>query len=147
MLVIDLDTTATVERGGGLRVAFPTSSAAGAASTATVWMEFDPEGVLPEHTDSAEELLLAMEGVVEATVDGETRRLEQGQFAVVPALAPHGVRNVGGSRARVLGFFSSATNIAVFSEAFGPERLRVVAIGAPIPLAAPLDEQPLVTSG
>jgi hypothetical protein len=40
----------------------------------------------------------------------------------------------------VLGFFSSATNIAVFSEPQGPDRLRVVVVGAPMPLAAPLDE-------
>ncbi|MDX6594087.1 MAG: hypothetical protein QOJ13_3283 [Gaiellales bacterium] len=140
MLITDLNTVELHERGPGIRVSFPLQSAVGTASTATVWMELDADGVLPEHTDSAEELLLVLEGEVEATVGDETGPLGEGQIAVVPALVPHGLRNIGGRRARVLGFFSSATNIAVFSEPQGPDRLRVVVVGAPMPLAAPLDE-------
>jgi quercetin dioxygenase-like cupin family protein len=147
MLVTDLNTVEMFQRREGLRVAFPIHSAAGSASTAAVWMVLDPDGALPEHTDSAEELLLVLEGSVEATVGDESAVLGEGQLAVVPALVPHGLRNVGNGRARVLGFFSSATNVAVFRDSLGPEELRVFVIGAPVPLAAPLDEAALVAAG
>src|SRR3712207_6512468 len=93
----------------GLRVAFPLHSAVGTASTATVVMEFEPGGHLPEHRDSAEELLLVLAGEAEAFVDGERARLGEGEVAVVPAMAPHGLRNAGEAPLRVIGFFSSST--------------------------------------
>src|SRR6185437_5342172 len=51
-----LDTAAldAQEMGGGLSVTFPFSSATGTADTAAVYLVFEPGGVLPEHTDSAE---------------------------------------------------------------------------------------------
>lgn len=68
----------------------------------------------------------------------ETGELRAGEIALVPAMAPHSLRNVGSTTARVLGFFSSSTNIATFTEPMGPGGPQVIAIGAPIPLAAPL---------
>src|SRR5438093_988023 len=140
MLGVDLNAVELLERFEGLRVAFPVTSADGTAALATVWMEIAPGAVLPEHTDSAEELLLVVEGEVEASVGGETATLQKLELAVVPALVPHGLRNLGDRPARVLGVFASATNVAVFSEPRGPEQLQVFVVGAPIPLAAPLGE-------
>jgi hypothetical protein len=54
------------------------------------------------------------------------------------------LRNVGDTTARVLGFFSSSTNIATFTEPMGPGGPQVVAIGAPVPLAASLEAPALV---
>lgn len=122
---------------GAMKVGFPLSSDAGTASTAVVLLEFEPGGVLPIHTDSAEELLLVIEGSAEATVGGEMGRLEAGDVALVPALAPHGLRNVGDDTLRVVGFFSSSTNVAVFEEPL-PTGDQVVVVGAPMPMAAPL---------
>jgi quercetin dioxygenase-like cupin family protein len=100
-----------------------------------------PGGALPEHTDSAEELLLVLEGEVEASVGDEQATLRSSEVAIVPALTPHGLRNLSDRPARVLGVFASATNVAVFTEPHGPDGLRVFVIGAPLPLAAPLPEQ------
>ena len=58
---------------------------------------------------------------------------------VVGALAPHGLRNVGDGLLRVVGFFSSSTNVAVFEEPL-PTGDQVVVVGAPQPMAAPLSE-------
>ena len=124
---------------GSLRVGFPLSSATGTSSTAVVLLEFEPGGELAVHTDSAEELLLVIEGTAEGSVGDDVGRLETGDMAVVPALAPHGLRNVGDGILRVVGFFPSSTNVAVFEEPL-PTGDQVVVVGAPQPMAAPLAE-------
>jgi quercetin dioxygenase-like cupin family protein len=124
---------------GAMRVGFPLSSSAGTASTAVVLLEFEPGGELPVHTDSAEELLLVIEGTAEGSVGDESGRLTAGDIVLVPALAPHGLRNVGDGLLRVVGFFSSSTNVAVFEEPL-PTGDQVVVVGAPQPMAAPLAE-------
>jgi quercetin dioxygenase-like cupin family protein len=139
VLTVDLDTVDLPERGPGLRVAFPITSAEGAAAIATVWMELEPGGVLAEHTDSAEELLFVVEGEVEASVGEERGVMRAGELAVVPSLVPHGLRNLSDRRARILGVFASATNIAVFTEPKGPDGERIFVIGAPIPLMSHLE--------
>lgn len=105
-------------------------------------MTLEPGAELAEHVDSAEELLFCVEGAVEASLGDETGTLQAGQIAVVPALAPHGLRNATGEVARVLGFFSASTNVATFTEPMGPGGPRIFVIGAPIPLAAPLEAAP-----
>lgn len=124
----------------GHHVTFPVSSATGTAATATVYMEFEPGAELPEHRDSAEELLVVLEGTVEATVDGATATMEEGELAVIPPMAPHGARNTSDRPARVLGFFGGSTNVATFTDAQGPEAWRVFVVGAPTFMAAPLEE-------
>jgi quercetin dioxygenase-like cupin family protein len=139
MLIVDLNAVELPDRGPGLRAAFPISSAEGTAALAIAWMELVPGGMLSEHTDSAEELLFVVEGEVEASVGSEQGTLRAGEAAVVPALVPHGLRNVSGETARVLGVFSSSTNIAVFTEPHGPAGEQVFVIGAPMPLMTALE--------
>ena len=124
---------------GAMKVGFPLSSSTGTASTAVVLLEFEPGGELAAHTDSAEELLLVIEGTAEGTVGDEVGRVEAGDIVLVPALAPHGLRNIGDGLLRVVGFFSSSTNVAVFEHPL-PTGDQVVVIGAPQPIAAPLAE-------
>jgi quercetin dioxygenase-like cupin family protein len=136
---VELNNVQTINR-GGLGVAFPVSSATGTAATATVYLEFEPGAVLAEHRDSAEEILVVLEGAVEAFVDGEEAVLSKGQLAVVPAMAPHGFCNTSNRRARVLGFFGGSTNVATFTEPQEPDGWQVAVVGAPAPLRAPLEE-------
>lgn len=138
MQVVNLDNTELNDM-EGLRFGFPLSSATATASTAVVQMEFEPGAELPRHTDSAEELLLVLQGTAEGTINGESGRLEAGDIAVVPALAPHGLRNVGDEILRVVGFFSSSTNLGVFEQPL-PTGDQVVVVGAPMPMSAPLPE-------
>jgi quercetin dioxygenase-like cupin family protein len=86
---------------------------------------------LPSHTDSAEEVLVVLEGEIEATVEGKQGRLRAGGIAVVPAMVTHGARNVGDGVARVAGVFSSNTIVAVFDDEFEGVGTRVV--GTPPP--------------
>jgi quercetin dioxygenase-like cupin family protein len=146
MQLVDLDSLELIERTSELdptirvRVGFPHSSAVGTASTATVYFELEPGARLGLHQDSAEELLLVLEGEGEATVGEETGRAEAGSIVTVPAMVPHDIRNVGDGALRVLGFFSASTVVATFDEPPAPGGPQVFVIGAPIRVAVALPE-------
>ncbi len=143
MLTVDLNAVELVENAtpsGSIRVDFPFHSAMGTASTAAVLFELEPGNELATHTDSAEEVLLVLAGEGEAHVDGEHGRLRVGQLAIVPAMAPHGVRNVGETTLRVLGFFSSSTVVSTFDQPIGPEGERVFVRGARTPIMAAAEQ-------
>jgi quercetin dioxygenase-like cupin family protein len=106
-----------------------------------VLFELERGASLAAHTDSSEEVLLVLEGEAAAVVGDERERLGPGQLAVVPAMAPHSVHNVGPNTLRVLGVFSSSTVVATFEEPLAPGGPQVMVIGAPIPLAAPIVEE------
>ncbi len=100
---------------------FPMFAPHGTESTATVYFELEPGDGLGRHTDSAEELLLVLEGSVEAEVGGETAPLAKGEIALVPKMIPHNLTNTGKTRARVLGVFGGANNIvATFEKTWLP---------------------------
>jgi quercetin dioxygenase-like cupin family protein len=83
------------------------------------------------HTDSAEEVVLVVEGTADVVVGGERGRLEAGDMALVPALVPHDVSCAGDEPVRVVGWFASATVVSVFEEPFAPTGKRV--LGTPLP--------------
>ncbi|MCB0598590.1 MAG: cupin domain-containing protein [Lewinellaceae bacterium] len=93
------------------KATFPLLGAHGTKDSATVYVELDPGEELGTHTDSAEELLLILEGTIEATVGAETTTASKNQLIVVPKMEPHNFRNVGEGRAKVLGFFGGANHI------------------------------------
>jgi quercetin dioxygenase-like cupin family protein len=115
------------------RFAFPVSVVMGAQSTSVVYFELEPGNRIGRHTDSAEEVLLILEGRGEATVGDVAVPLETGAFAVVPALSPHDLVNQGDSPLRVLGFFSSSTIVSVFDHAWQPFGVRIVGTPTPEP--------------
>jgi quercetin dioxygenase-like cupin family protein len=100
----------------GLRVQFPFHSGTGTAASAVVYFEVDPGMGLPTHTDSSEEILLVLAGEGEAWIGDETTRLAKAQMALVPAMAPHGIRNTGSEVLRVVGFFAASTVVHTFLE-------------------------------
>jgi quercetin dioxygenase-like cupin family protein len=114
-----------------IRVDFPISSVAGAASTAVVYFELEPGEHTGMHTDSAEEIVLILSGRAEATVGDERGELSAGGIGLVPALVPHDVRNIGEETVRVVGFFSSGIVVSVFDDPLMPAGTRVV--GTPLP--------------
>lgn len=139
-----MDIESTIDPSRHLRVAFPHSSATGHSSLATVYFEVEPGDHIGRHTDSAEELLLVLEGVGEATVGDETGVASAGGIVTVPSMAPHDMRNVGDGPLRVLGFFSASTVVSTFDEPTEPGGPQVFVIGAPMPVLLPLEEPALV---
>jgi len=139
MFTFDLDQELP-PMGPGLRVSFPLHSATGTASTATVLFELDPGAELPVHTDSAEELLIVVQGTGEARVGDEVGRITKHDVALVPPMAPHGLRNIGDDVLRILGTFSSSTVVSTFEQPLEPGGPQVFVIGSPVPVAAHLEE-------
>jgi quercetin dioxygenase-like cupin family protein len=116
-----------------VRVTFPINKWAGSADSAVVYFEIEPGDRLAEHTDSAEEVLYLVAGVAEAQVADERRRLTAGDLAVIPAMVPHGVVNVGTETVKVVGFFSEPEIISTFNEPVQPFGTAVLNQGAPPP--------------
>ncbi len=111
--------------------AFPMFWATGNASTAVLCVELDPGKSGPRHIDMPEEILLIEQGEVEVQVGDERAVLGPGELVLVPAMVPHAVRNVGNERARIVGFFSSNTVVAIADDVVQPIGSRV--IGSPPP--------------
>ncbi len=116
-----------------LKVNFPLFLGTGTKNTAVVYFEIEPGYRLGTHTDSAEEILLVLEGEVQVSLGEEEGRLSAGHMAVVPAMVPHEMRNVGEERARVAGFFSSNVIVSTFDKPMMPFGRRV--LGTPPVLA------------
>ena len=103
------------------KATFPLLCAHGTKESATVYFELDPGEELGTHTDSAEELLIILEGTLEARVGTEKGTVSKNQLVVVPKMEPHNFRNVGDGKAKVLGFFGGANNIvATFDQIWWP---------------------------
>jgi quercetin dioxygenase-like cupin family protein len=111
------------------KASFPFSKATGNASSAVVYFEIEPGHSLGTHTDSAEEIVLVLSGTVEASLGDEHGTLTAGESALIPAMIPHGIRNVGREKARCVGFFAAATLVTTFDQIVMPFGVRA----APIP--------------
>lgn len=98
----------------------------GNKSTAVIYFEIEPGHRLGTHTDSAEEILLILGGTAEVSLGDERGRLSEGEMALVPAMVPHGLRNVGDETVRVVGFFSSNVVMSTFDQPMMPFGQRVV---------------------
>lgn len=117
------------------RFQFPLHGGVGTESTAAVYFEVEPGEHLGRHTDSAEEILLVLEGEGVAFVGDEEAEVGPGSLAVVPALAPHGIRATGERTLKVIGFFSASELVHVFDEPLQPmglSRVTTPAVEAPV---------------
>jgi quercetin dioxygenase-like cupin family protein len=119
-----------------VRVIFPLNKWAGSADSAAVYFEIEPGNRLAEHTDSAEEILYVVAGEAEAQVADERMRLSAGELAVIPAMEPHAVVNVGNETVKIVGFFSQSEVTSTFNESVQPFGATVLNQGAPPPAAA-----------
>jgi quercetin dioxygenase-like cupin family protein len=135
---VDLSQLELMENFPGLHVQFPIHSGTGTAASAVVYFEVAPGSYLPTHTDSSEETLLVLAGEGEAWVGDETAPLREGQMAVVPPMAPHGIRNTGSEVLRCVGFFAGSTVVHEFPET--PAGPQMFVTGASVPIALPLEE-------
>jgi quercetin dioxygenase-like cupin family protein len=113
------------------RLGLPMHTGNGAASCAVIYFEHEPGEHHGMHTDSAEEVVLVLDGEAEVTAGEERMRLTAGGIALVPAVVRHDIRNVGQRRLRVVGFFSSAAVISHFDDTLAPFGTTMLTLGAP----------------
>ncbi|ELR69486.1 hypothetical protein C900_05018 [Fulvivirga imtechensis AK7] len=109
------------------KATFPLIGAHGSIELATVYFEIEPGDNLGMHTDSAEELLVILEGEFEATIGKSISKVVKGGIALVPKMVPHDLKNIGNTTAKVLGVFGGANNIlATFDKEWLPTHSNVV---------------------
>ena len=70
-------------------------------------LEVPPGCRLPRHTDSAEEVIVVVDGRAAVTVGDDTARVAAGGIALVPECAPHEVRNDGAEPLRFVALYAS----------------------------------------
>jgi quercetin dioxygenase-like cupin family protein len=109
------------------KATFPLIGVHGSQDLATVYFEIAPGDNLGRHTDSAEELLIILEGKLSARVGEEFSAVESGHIVLVPKMVPHDLRNTGTQKARVLGIFGGTNNIvATFDKEWLPTHSHIV---------------------
>jgi mannose-6-phosphate isomerase-like protein (cupin superfamily) len=119
--------------GARVDVSFPLNRWTGTADSGVVYFEIAPGDHLATHTDSAEEVLYIVTGTGEAECGDERGVVTAGDLAVIPAMVPHGIRNIGDERLRVVGFFSESRIVSTFEEPVQPIGLATMEQGAPVP--------------
>lgn len=109
------------------KATFPLLGAHGTKETATVYFEIAPGDNLGMHTDSAEELLVILEGEAEVIIGDEKAKADERTVALVPVMVPHDIINTGDETLKVLGIFGGANNIvATFDYAWMPGEISVI---------------------
>lgn len=109
------------------KATFPLLGAHGTKDLAAVYFEIETGDMLGRHVDSAEELLIILNGEAEVEVGDETTMVKKGEVVLVPREVPHNVNNTGKEILKVLGIFGGANNIvATFDQDFLPLNSNVV---------------------
>jgi quercetin dioxygenase-like cupin family protein len=67
---------------------------------------FEPDAGFPSHHHSQEQITLVEHGELEFTLDGETRRVSEGDVVVVPPDVPHSARACFGVPASLMAVLS-----------------------------------------
>lgn len=112
-----------------MKSGFPLYKSTGTKELSVVYFEIEPGDSLGTHTDSSEEIILVLDGRAEAMLDDEKGLLSKGQLALIPAMVPHNIQNIGDETLKVIGFFSSANVVSTFAEPLMP--LNEKTVGTP----------------
>ena len=105
---------------GRRKIAFPFYYATGTANSSVVYFELEPGHSLGTHTDSAEEIMLIIQGTAEVFQEGESCHLNNHEMSMIPAMVPHNVRNIGVDPLKVIGFFPNSNVESTFLEPLMP---------------------------
>ena len=116
-----------------VRPAFPINEHTGGIDGGVVYFELEPGKRLATHTDSPEEILYIVAGTAEAEVGDERGVVSAGDLAVVPAMVPHGLRNIGDDTVKVVGFFTDSHIVSTFEEPLMPAGVAQLEMGAAPP--------------
>lgn len=108
------------------RLGFPVAAVHGAERSVATYWEVDAGQRTGAHTDSEEEVLYVLAGVVELATGNAVRRLAAGQLAVIPRMSRHDVRTVGPLPAQGLSFYAGARVTTTFDAPLMPWGLRCI---------------------
>jgi mannose-6-phosphate isomerase-like protein (cupin superfamily) len=108
-----------------LRADFPLFRGHGTTDSALVYFELDEDSHVGTHTDSAEEIVLVLDGTAEAVMAERSVALGRHELIVIPRGVAHDVRNVGTGVVRAVGFFAQGEVESTFEEPLEPSGERV----------------------
>jgi quercetin dioxygenase-like cupin family protein len=93
----------------------------GAQSSGSSVLEIEPGCRLPWHTDSVEETIGVVSGTASVTVGEQELKLDSGGLALVPAHAPHEVRNDGEEPLRFVAFYAGTDVVTRYRSEIQPD--------------------------
>jgi quercetin dioxygenase-like cupin family protein len=93
----------------------------GARASGASVLEVDSGHALARHTDSAEEVIVVVGGTAEVVVDNDSSEVAAGGVALVPANAPHEVRNAGDGVLRFVAVYAAAEVITTYEHPVQPD--------------------------
>jgi quercetin dioxygenase-like cupin family protein len=96
----------------------------GAAGSGSSLLEVGPGHKLPRHTDSAEETVVVLSGEAAVSVEGSELELGSGGIAVIPADAPHEVRNTGTGDLRFAAVYAADQVVTTYEAEVQPDGKR-----------------------
>ena len=96
----------------------------GARSSGSSLLELAPGHRLPRHTDSAEETVVVISGRAALSVEGAQLELSPGGVAVIPADAPHEVRNPGTEPLRFAAVYAADDVVTTYEHEVQPDGSR-----------------------
>src|SRR5215213_8946067 len=93
---------------------------AGAKAAGASLLEVDSGCRLPRHTDSAEEVIVVVEGTAEVTVGDDRSTAGAGEMALVPEGVPHEVRNAGDGVLRFAAVYAAPEVVTTYEAPVQP---------------------------
>ncbi len=93
----------------------------GATKTGTSLLEVPAGCRLPRHTDSAEEVVVVIDGTAEIELGGERARVGAGGVALIPEDLPHEVSNVGEGTLRFMAVYASTDVVTTYEQEVQPD--------------------------
>ncbi|GAA0327363.1 hypothetical protein GCM10008967_17330 [Bacillus carboniphilus] len=108
---------------------FPFWSGFEAKELSVVYFELDPGNMLAEHTDSAEEIVLILNGSAKATIGNSTSALSEGSMTIIPEMAPHSIQNTGSNTLKCIGIFSKPIVTSTFTDIVQPMGIKSLGPG------------------
>jgi quercetin dioxygenase-like cupin family protein len=97
-------------------------ASSGARASGCSLLEIAEGGVLPRHTDSAEETIVVVTGCAEVRVgDDAPRQVHAGGVALVPMDVPHHVRSLGPGPLRFAAVYAAPQVTTTYDEPVQPD--------------------------
>lgn len=115
-----LEVWSKADPGERVRFSFPISRDTGATRASVAYAELPNGGAIPRHHDTANEVVLVMEGRVEFEVDGSRTTVGEGRLVQIPSSVSHRVANVGITTARLLFYFDRPDDVVTFEHPLMP---------------------------
>ena len=103
-----------------VRFTFAINGETGPQQCSVAYAELEPGSAIPRHSDSANEVMLVVDGTVEFEIDGQVGTYGPGTLLEIPPHVKHRTGNSGNSTARLVLYFDTPANEVTFDDPLMP---------------------------